>query len=163
MHQYKYFILSCIIIYSFWTACILFKIRKCPPPFNIFLFEENLKTSSYSFPILPWLKKTRTKFVHKNASQLAEGIIFITGHIWFMEILCLNDISIHTNFDQNRSINECARKSCIKVFLYNLGWHLSLNLTFKKSVSSLCWNSWKAFKGLGVKQIIYRRKKWFGI
>ena len=64
-----------------------------------------------------------------------------------MKKLCHHDISIHTNFNQNQSINECARK--ILVTLIDL-WKICvfILLIFLKSF----------WKRLGVKQIINR---WF--
>ena len=38
-----------------------------------------------------------------------------------MKKLCLPDISVQTNFDQKRSINECSKKNGIKVVLYDFG------------------------------------------
>ena len=70
--------------------------------------------------------KTRTKVVHKNVSQGWNKVrrslskllhnIKVTGHVWFMEKLCLYDISIHTNLFLNRSINDV-----IKYFLHKSG------------------------------------------
>ena len=33
----------------------------------------------------------------------------------FMKKLCLENVSIHRNFEQNRFINECARKKKAKI------------------------------------------------
>ena len=68
-------------------------------------------------------KEYKVNVVHKNVSQgcikvrrsQSKNITKLLHNIkvhfmsYTMQNLCLHGISIHTNFHQNRSINECAR------------------------------------------------------
>ena len=63
-----------------------------------------------------WIK-TSIKVVHKDIGQGCNEVIRVLKYKHKRNISCYNlmkklglhDISIHTNFDQYRSINECAR------------------------------------------------------
>ena len=50
----------------------------------------------------------------------------------FKKKFCIHDISIHTNFHQNRSINECARMILVLYVLDNFVCVFKM-LTFLKS------------------------------
>ena len=79
-----------------------------------------------------------------------------------MEKLCLYDISIHTHFHQNQSINECARN----IFAWNWSYMTSISLkVILHFINFFClhWHSWRVLIRLGVKQIIYFWKRLFEI
>ena len=58
-------------------------------------------------------KKTRKKVVHKNVSQGCNKVtkLIYNRKVTFMKQLCIQDISIYTNFHQNRSKYECPKKN----------------------------------------------------
>ena len=73
-----------------------------------------------------------------------------------MKKLCHYYISIHTNFLQNRSINECARfwhKSGLK-------WPWMTFDVILPFINYMCLYTFGLLKRLGVKQKIYHRKRW---
>ena len=92
-------------------------IRKCGNKLRFILRQKNKDENVHKFYLIAkrgeFFEREWIKVIHMSRSESLK-VYKITKllhniKVTFMKKVCVHDISIHTIFLQNRSINECAR------------------------------------------------------